>query len=136
MEATPVSWAKPLWSLIGIWLLISLFPVAAAAQSVTLVWDANTEPDLAGYYVYVWNWNRKLESKTDVRNVTTYTVSKLKPGKAYFFAVTAYDISENESSFSNEVSANPDESNKPSGGGGGSKRVCKKSSRGDGSQRK
>ncbi len=120
VETTPVSRARLLWSLIGIWLLLSLFPVAAAAQSVTLVWDSNTEPDLAGYYVYVWNWNRKLESKTDVRNVTTYTVSKLKPGKAYFFAVTAYDIFANESGFSNEASATiPGESNKPSGGGGG-----------------
>ena len=120
VETTPVSRARLLWSLIGIWLLLSLFPVAAAAQSVTLVWDANTEPDLAGYYVYVWNWNRKLESKTDVRKVTTYTVSKLKPGKAYFFAVTAYDIFANESGFSNEASATiPGESNKPSGGGGG-----------------
>ncbi len=137
MEPTPGCRARLLWGLIGIWLLLSLFPVAAAAQSVTLVWDANTEPDLAGYCVYVWNWNSKLYSKTNVGHVTTHKVSELKPGKNYFFAVTAYDISENESSFSNEVSATiPDESNKPSGGGGGSRRVCKKSSRGDGSQRK
>lgn len=129
-EATLVSWARPLWSLIGIWLLLSLLPVAAAAESVTLVWDANTESDLAGYCVYVWDWNRKPYSKTNVGHVTTYTVSNLKPEKTYFFAVTAYDTSENESGFSNEVSATiPDPSNKTSGGGDrgeGDGRVCKK----------
>ena len=133
MEPTPGCRARTLWSLIGIWLLISLLPVAAAAGSVTLVWDVNTEPDLAGYCVYVWDWNSKLHSKTNVGHVTTYSVSKLKPGKTYFFAVTAYDISENESGFSNEVSAAiSDESDKPSGGGEGSRRVCKKTHRGEG----
>ena len=34
----------------------------------------------------------------------TYTVSGLLPGHVYYFAVTAYDTSGNESSFSNEVS--------------------------------
>ena len=39
----------------------------------------------------------------DVGNVTTYTVSNLAPG-TYYFVVTAYDSSNDESSFSNEAS--------------------------------
>ncbi len=38
------------------------------------------------------------------RNVTTYTITTLADCTTYYFAVTAYDISRNESSYSNQVS--------------------------------
>jgi len=38
-----------------------------------------------------------------VGDVTTYTVTSLSGGTRYYFRVTAYDTSSNESSFSNEV---------------------------------
>ena len=42
-------------------------------------------------------------TKTDVGKVTTYIISKLTNG-TYYFSVSAYDTSNNESSFSSEVS--------------------------------
>ena len=40
-------------------------------------------------------------------NVTSQTVSNLISGQIYYFSVTAYDSSNNESGFSNEVSGTP-----------------------------
>jgi fibronectin type 3 domain-containing protein len=40
----------------------------------------------------------------DVGNVTAYAVTNLGVGTTYYFAVTAYNTSGVESSFSNEVS--------------------------------
>ena len=82
---------------------------------IKLAWDPNTESDLAGYKVY---YGTSARSGTDpkscgtcgyttvvpVGNVTTYTVSNLVSGQTYHLSVTAFDTSQNESGFSNEVS--------------------------------
>ena len=66
------------------------------------VWDANTEEDLAGYYLY---WSDSNDTATfndtdrvDVGNVTEYPLDGIT-GK--FLGLTAYDTSENESAYSN-----------------------------------
>lgn len=69
----------------------------------TLSWNPNTEPDLAGYKVYYGTTSRSYTTSIDVGNQTTYTVTGLGFG-TYYFAVTAYDISGNESGYSNEAS--------------------------------
>jgi hypothetical protein len=79
--------------------------VANGSTQVSLAWDPNTEPQLAGYKVYVGTASGVYTTAIDVRNVTTYTVASLPPGQTYYFAVTAYDVSGFESGFSNEVSA-------------------------------
>lgn len=71
--------------------------------SANLSWNANTEPDLAGYKVYIGTASGSYGSPTPVGIVTSYTASGLSDG-TYFFAVTAVDTSGNESGFSNEVS--------------------------------
>jgi len=75
---------------------------------VRLAWDANTEPDLAGYWVYQsrvsgWYSRRKriLEIPADIE---TCTIDRL-PSGTYFWVVTAFDTFRNESDYSNEVSA-------------------------------
>ena len=77
---------------------------AATANSATLQWAANSEPDLAGYKVYqgttAWSYGPSI----DVKKVTTYRASNLRAGLTYFFAITAYDLSGNESAPSNDVS--------------------------------
>lgn len=73
------------------------------ATPVLLSWDANTEPDLDGYRLYYGVAPGTYQNVLDVGNVTTATVTSLQPGTRYFFAVTAYDVSGNESGFSNEV---------------------------------
>lgn len=75
------------------------------AANVKVEWDANTETDLAGYRVYMGLASGVYGQPVDVGNVTEHTVT-LNPevGTEYFFAVTAYDTSNNESGFSDEVS--------------------------------
>jgi len=61
--------------------------------------------DLAGYKVYSGVSSRNYSQNTDVGNVTSYTATNLSGGTTYYFAVTAYDTSGNQSSFSNELTA-------------------------------
>lgn len=79
----------------------SCLPVYGA--TVDLTWNANLEPDISGYKVYFGNTSRTYGTPVDVGNNTAYTLNGLSDG-TYFFAVTAYDASMNESPFSSEVS--------------------------------
>jgi hypothetical protein len=84
--------------------VISLISAAPAlAADVTLAWDANTEPDLAGYKIYFGTASGVYGAPVTVGLQTTYTVTNLAPG-TWFFAVTAINNSGLESGFSNEVS--------------------------------
>ena len=85
------------------------------SADIKLAWDPNTESDLAGYKVY---YGTSPRTGTDpkncglcgyvfvvpVGNIVTYVASNLMGGQAYYFSVTASDLSQNESGFSNEVS--------------------------------
>ncbi len=84
-----------------------------AASSVTLAWDPNPEPDIAGYMLYYGTASGIYTQTNDVGNAATYTVSNLTPGVTYFFAVTAYDTNRVESDFSNEISYTVPGSNSP-----------------------
>ncbi len=77
------------------------------AADVTLQWDANSEPDLAGYYVYQAD---RIGDKTtawvkitpDVILLPTFVVTGLDDAN-YAWMVTAIDSSGNESFVSNMV---------------------------------
>src|SRR5881296_1937266 len=84
--------------------ICSLAPALSSAAQVTLAWDANTDPDLAGYKLYYGLSSGSYQSSVDVGNVTSYTLSGLLDGRIYYFAATAYNLSVAESGFSNEVS--------------------------------
>lgn len=71
---------------------------------VTIQWNANSEPDLAGYRVYHGTTSGFLPEFVDVGNVLTHQWNGLLPGFTHYFAVTAYDTSNNESLKSLEVS--------------------------------
>ena len=86
-------------------LLLTLFPAYLAASSLTLAWDHNREDDLAGYKVYCGTESRDYIHVVDVGNATYCTLRGLAPETRYYFALTAYDISWNESDYSAEVSA-------------------------------
>ena len=78
----------------------------SSASSVNLQWDANTETDLAGYKVYHTAESAPFEGAVsiDVSKQTTATITDLDPNLSYSFAVTAYNASGIESTFSNIVS--------------------------------
>jgi len=84
-------------------LIIFFIPVLLHSASVSVSWNSNTEPDLAGYQVYYGTQSGNYGVVIDVGNVTEYTVSGLEVGKSYYFAVTAYDENWNESDYSDEV---------------------------------
>jgi hypothetical protein len=83
------------------------FPFSAradqAGQSVTLAWDASSDPDVAGYKVYYGGASRAYTNCVDAGNVTQLTIYGLIPGATYYFAATTYDRWGNESDFSNEA---------------------------------
>ncbi len=56
-----------------------------------------------GYKVYYGTASRTYGPPIDVGNVTTCMVPGLTQGVTYYFAVTAYDPSYNESGYSDEV---------------------------------
>ena len=78
---------------------------APASSSVTLIWNTNTESNLAGYKVYRATASGAYGAPiaTLTGNITTYTAVGLEVGTTYFFVVTAYDDAGKESSVSNEV---------------------------------
>lgn len=82
----------------------AVMPEKAVAGEATLTWNPNTESDLAGYKVYYGTQAGTYSQVTNVGNVTTYVISGLTEGSTYYFAVTAYDTSGNESGSSAEVS--------------------------------
>jgi Big-like domain-containing protein/purple acid phosphatase-like protein len=84
--------------------LCPLAPALSSAAQVTLAWDPNTEPDLAGYKLYYGISSRSYQFSVDVGNLTSFPLSGLLEGQIYYFAATAYNFSGNESDFSNEVS--------------------------------
>jgi len=88
--------------------------VAQTPRPVGLEWDANTEADLAGYHLYMAR-----TSNGQVMGAFSYP-PVLAPAHSYTFAtpitedgdyywkITAYDTSGNESEFSEEVHARVD----------------------------
>jgi fibronectin type 3 domain-containing protein len=86
-------------------IIFVLLASSAFAAQVQLTWNANTETDLAGYKVYYGTAAGTYGVPVDVGNVITYTMT-ITPttGATYYFALTAYDTSGNESAKSSEVS--------------------------------
>lgn len=84
-------------------LLSAFVSVTAFAASAVGTWDANTEPDLAGYKIYYGTSSGVYGTPIDVGNVTTYKVEALADSTNYCFALTAYDNSGNESDKGSEV---------------------------------
>lgn len=83
----------------------------AQAADASLSWTAPTThtdgtplTDLAGYKVHIGSASRQYDQKLDVGKATNYTVSNLTDGGTYYFAVTAYNTSGVESTYSNEAS--------------------------------
>ena len=77
---------------------------ADTGGTATLTWNPNTETDLAGYNIYMGTASGLYGTPIKLGNLTSYVVTHLAKGSTYFFAVAAYDSSNNESLLSAEVS--------------------------------
>jgi hypothetical protein len=79
---------------------------------ITMEWESNTAPKLAGYRVSYGSSSGKYKSCVDVGKATEpspgvvkFTLTGLNKGKRYYLALIAYDTFQNTSEFSKEVSA-------------------------------
>jgi hypothetical protein len=72
------------------------------AKALTLAWDRNREPDIAGYKLYYGQTN-SATTILNVGNSTNITVNNLGAGKTYYFYVTAYNTASLESSPSQRI---------------------------------
>jgi len=79
--------------------------------SATLSWspvitnsDGSLMTDLAGYKVYYGLASGSYTTPIDVGNTTSSVITGLNSGTTYYFTVTAYDGSGNESPYATEVS--------------------------------
>ena len=79
-----------------------------AVDTATLTWDPVIAGNLAGYRVYYGTapgtYIQAPGAGLSAGTETTYTVTGLTRGTRYYFVVTAVDTSNEESSYSNEVS--------------------------------
>ena len=76
-------------------------PPAVPLPRVSLAWDPNTEPDVAGYRLYWGPGN--FSTVTQAGNATTITVTLPTRTTVYAFYVTCYNTSGLESEPSNVV---------------------------------
>jgi uncharacterized membrane protein YgcG len=92
--------------------LYPYFSSTGLAKTVTLGWDANSEPDLEGYAIYrnpdssgpPYKYDDTLpEDDLSDPLHPMVTLTGLNEKTKYYVAVTAYDAEGNESYFSNEI---------------------------------
>ena len=85
-------------------LLVILFAVPAFAVDVCLEWNPNSEPDLAGYRIFMRTGASYDYTNSDWEGTdTTCTIFGLSEGVTYHFVARAYDTEVLESTDSNEV---------------------------------
>ena len=92
--------------------------VRADAATVTIAWNANTEPDLARYLVGYRTSPTAPETLVSVGLVTTWSLTTAAPGSTYYFRVYAENQSGLRSAPSTEVSTTVTTTTPPPSGGG------------------
>ena len=89
--------------LLFILVLPLFFSQKACAANVTLEWDPNPEPDIAGYEIYYGFSSRNYSKMIDVGRYTSCTIGDLELGVTYYLAAKAYNTSGYRSDYSDEV---------------------------------
>ena len=103
-------------------LILERITTVLMAGTITLAWDANTEPDLAGYKIHYGSQPGIYTTTVDVRTdevgwsagcptpydpfnaeCCEFTLKNLVVGQTYYIAGTAYDEDGNESAYSIEL---------------------------------
>ena len=68
-----------------------------ATQGFELVWERNTEPDLAGYRLYRAVGGGNFQKIADIADTPSYSDHSVESGKVYHYKVSSIDRSQNES---------------------------------------
>jgi hypothetical protein len=89
------------WSAFGLCCLV--LPGRVLAGEVTIAWDPPQDASAAGYRIYYGSGSSGYEGVLEVGMDTTYTITDLEEGQAYYFALVAYDADGVESELSPEV---------------------------------
>jgi hypothetical protein len=71
--------------------VLMLWAPALEAASVTLAWDPNPEPDIAGYTICYGVQPGVYTNSINVGNQTSFVVPDLTAGQRYYFMVQAYN---------------------------------------------
>jgi hypothetical protein len=104
--------------LVIILIFVSIPEVSAA--SIKLAWNPSPAPLVTGYRLYYGRSSGVYAVVVDAGNRTDYTVTGLDAGLTYYFTVTAYTGTGDESTFSNETAYTiPGGAPAPSGDSGG-----------------
>lgn len=77
---------------------------APGEQNVTLAWNPSKNSTVAGYFLYYGSAAGVYTNRINIGNNTTASVSGLKEGQTYHFAVTAYNSAGTESAPSTDIS--------------------------------
>lgn len=85
--------------------LSTIFVIAssASADTISLTWDPNSEPEVIGYKVHVGSQPGTYTQHIDVGPATTFSFTSAVAGQQYCFAVTAYISGLLEGPRSNEI---------------------------------
>jgi len=102
-----MNWLRALVGVLVLW--------SSTAGGATLTWNANSEPDLAGYRIYQCSLRPCTQSSGHALLLastfgTGTSITIATPTVAQYFFVTAYDLANNESEGSNVVTFTPDRS--------------------------
>jgi len=86
--------------------LVILLASASRLSAQTVMWDANSEPDIAGYILFYGNSSGAYTNQVDVGNRTSYSLN-IDWTRTWFFAVQAYSTAGVTSPLSGEAQWTP-----------------------------
>jgi hypothetical protein len=102
MDPQRRTWRRTAVALAALLLTLAASRVAAA-DTISLMWDASPEPTVAGYIVYIGTQPGTYTQNVNVGPSTSYSFTTAVPGALYCFAVSAYAAGPVEGPKSTEV---------------------------------
>src|SRR5260370_25051645 len=73
--------------------LVVLLGSTSVVHAATTTWNPNPETDIAGYVLSYGTQSCVHATTVDVGKMTTWQLTTLTPGQAYYFVVQAYNTS-------------------------------------------